>query len=66
MSRDEKDTAGMRKAIAAERDTVRTLIPLRGQDSRIGFEASNQYYYTLRDLVEKLINLDWLEKQLNR
>lgn len=25
-------------------------------DSRIGFEASNHYYYSLNDLIEKMVN----------
>ena len=29
-------------------------------DSRIGFEASNQYYYLPLDLVEKVINCDYI------
>jgi len=29
-------------------------------DSRIGFEASNQYYYIPLDLAEKIVNCDQL------
>ena len=32
------------------------LYTLQSQDSRIGFEASNQYYYVPTDLLEKIIN----------
>jgi hypothetical protein len=31
-------------------------------DSRIGFEASNQYYYVSQDLMEKVINCEYLRK----
>ena len=48
-------------ALAAE------LYRLTLQDSRIGFEASNQYFYLPLDLVEKVVNcqyvLDQAEKQ---
>lgn len=39
------------------------LFELAGQDSRIGFEASNQYYYVAQDLVEKVLNCRRLLKQ---
>lgn len=58
--RDAGDKAGMKAAIRDEQNTVASLIPLRAEDSRIGFEASNQYYYSMQDLVEKQINLAYL------
>ena len=30
------------------------------QDSRIGYEASNHYYFTRNDLAEKVINCTFL------
>jgi len=33
-------------------------------DSRIGFEASNHYYYTLNDLREKVLNCEYLKKAM--
>ena len=47
-----------------EMKVVQTLIKLRLQDSRIGFESSNQYFYTLQDLKEKMINLAYCEEGL--
>ena len=35
------------------------------KDSRIGYEASNHYYYTDRDLIEKIINCEYLKKKYN-
>jgi hypothetical protein len=32
------------------------LLPLCAADARVGFEASNHYYYVPQDLVEKLVN----------
>ena len=34
------------------------------EDSTIGFESSNQYYYTPLDLVEKVINCEYLKEVL--
>jgi hypothetical protein len=42
----------LRDEIAAAKE----LLVLTRQDSRIGFEASNQYYYLPQDLVEKVID----------
>ena len=35
------------------------------RDSRIGFEASNHYYYTLNDLREKVISCAGILEKLN-
>ena len=40
------------------------LFKVTRQDSRIGFEASNQYYYVPQDLVEKVINCKYVGKEL--
>ena len=39
-----------------EIEAARQLFDLARQDSRIGFEASNHYYYVPQDLIEKVIN----------
>ncbi len=39
---------------------ARRLFTLTSEDSRIGFEASNHYYYVPLDLAEKVINCRWL------
>lgn len=31
------------------------------RDSRIGFEASNHYYYTVADLKEKILNCEFIK-----
>ena len=43
--------------ITAEIDNAKRLFTLTRQDPRIGFEASNHYYYLPLDLVEKVIKL---------
>ncbi len=54
----DKNAAELRCIIdEAKEDTVR-LIALMREDARIGFEASNQYYYADRHLIEKILNLD--------
>ena len=35
---------------------------LAKEDSRIGFEASNQYHYLPLDLVEKVVNCEYVLK----
>ena len=50
----------MRGSVQAELALARRLFTLAQEDSRIGFEASNQYYYLPVDLVEKVINCRWL------
>ena len=63
-ARNADDAAGMRAAIASEKGAVRRLLSLRAQDSRLGYEASNHYFYTVNDLIEKCLQLDWLEGKM--
>jgi hypothetical protein len=46
----------MLKAADTEMTLAKRLHALQSLDARIGFEASNQYFYTPLDLVEKVIN----------
>ncbi|MFC5407581.1 hypothetical protein [Cohnella soli] len=58
-----------RKLIALavmEADNVRQLLALVNRDSRIGFEASNHYYYTVQDLMEKMLNCAHITGQLRQ
>lgn len=64
MAREAGDRAEMLRIICAERDAVKRLIEIRKKDSRIGYEASNHYFYALNGLAEKLVNLDWVEEKL--
>lgn len=47
-----------------EREITIELIELMANDSCIGFEASNHYFYTERNLLEKIINTDKLIQEL--
>ena len=63
---DEKARSEMLAIIESERTNVMNMLALRHKDDRIGYEASNHYYYTVNDLIEKLINIDYCKAELNR
>ena len=48
--------AAMEKVLKDEIALARRLHAIQSRDSRIGFEASNQYYYVPVDLMEKVLN----------
>ena len=63
MARDAKDHPALARLADAEATLAIRLHALQCRDSRIGFEASNQYYYIPLDLVEKAINCRWIAAQ---
>ena len=60
------DRARMRECAREELALARELHGIARRDSRIGFEASNHYYYTLNDLREKVVNCAYILRQLER
>ena len=48
--------AELERLLRAEMGLARRLHAIQRSDSRIGFEASNQYYYVPVDLAEKVVN----------
>jgi hypothetical protein len=50
----------LRQVLSDEVELARDLLALTCEDSRIGFEASNDYYYLPQDLVEKMLNCRYL------
>ncbi|HOQ86987.1 MAG TPA: hypothetical protein PLQ89_14840 [Phycisphaerae bacterium] len=56
--------ARMRELARKEMAIAREMFTLTRMDSRIGYEASNHYYYMPLDMVEKVINCDYVLKQL--
>jgi hypothetical protein len=54
----------LRRILKSEIELARRLYQIQSCDSRIGFEASNQYYYVPLDLVEKVLNCRNLLAQL--
>ncbi len=57
--------AVLETVLRSELEVARRLHALQRADSRLGFEASNQYYYIPADLAEKALNCqDLLERWL--
>jgi hypothetical protein len=54
------DSAAMRGTVQEELELTHMLYEIARRDSRIGFEASNHYYYCLNDLAEKMINCEYI------
>jgi len=53
------------KVLAEESALAKQLHEIQSRDARIGFEASNQYYYVPGDLIEKVLNCrDLLDRWL--
>lgn len=48
------------RVLQNEIHNARQLYTLTKQDARIGYEASNHFFYLPLDLVEKVINCDWI------
>ena len=59
----ERHRAQIRTLINREIALARELFTLTRHDSRIGFEASNHYYYVPLDLVEKVISCEFLRNR---
>jgi hypothetical protein len=51
------------RTVRDEIDNAKRLFTLTREDPRIGFEASNHYYYLPLDLVEKVINCEYVLKE---
>ena len=63
--------AELERLLRAEMGLARRLHAIQSGDSRIGFEATNQYYYVPVDLAEKVINCHdlltrWLPAERSR
>jgi len=52
------------RIVKIERKNTIKLIELMKEDSKIGFEASNHYFYSVNNLIEKIINLDLIKNKL--
>ena len=42
------------------------MFELASADSRLGYEAANHYFYVPLDLVEKVVDCEYLKQQLNK
>jgi hypothetical protein len=56
----------MRRITETELTLAQEMFALTREDSRIGYEASNHYYYYPFDLAEKVVNCDWVLRRLSR
>ncbi|MBQ2714231.1 MAG: hypothetical protein IJF76_01185 [Clostridia bacterium] len=56
------DAKTLLRYVEEEKVLVRKLFDLAGQDCRIGYEASQHYYFTQNTFLEKMLNIDYLEK----
>jgi hypothetical protein len=59
-----KNANELRRIVKDEEAAAVELYRLCREDSRVGFEASNHYYYLPQDLIEKVLNCREIEKQL--
>ncbi len=64
LARREKDVAKMQAALNLEEELTKAQYALAAMDSRLGFEASNHYYYTQNAYLEKFINLQSVRKEI--
>lgn len=55
--------ANFEKELKTEMKLIKELYLLTARDSKIGFEASNQYVFTQNAFLEKIINLKNISKQ---
>jgi hypothetical protein len=56
MTRVEAHPQSLKEILEEEIDLALMLYRIVCRDSRVGFEASNHYYYTRNDLLEKVLN----------
>ena len=63
-NRDENNWDKSLLAVQDEIKNLENLINIRLLDSKIGYESSTHYFYTLQDLKEKLINLEYVKQNL--
>ena len=62
----EGDRDGMRICAEKEMSDAKELLALVREDARIGFEASNHYFYTERNLVEKIVRMRSFAEMLGK
>ncbi|WP_245189596.1 hypothetical protein [Lunatimonas salinarum] len=58
--KDPKAKIRLQELLLSEIQLANRLFTLQQQDSRIGFEATNHYFYVPTDLQEKVLNCRWL------
>ena len=64
-ARDAGEREKLPALLSEEKALTEWLYRLAASDARIGYEASNHYYFTQNSFLEKLINLDLLMRELS-
>ncbi len=59
------DKTKMLDCVKSEKQNAEELLGLIRLDAKIGFEASNHYFYTERDIIEKILRMEKFENLLN-
>lgn len=52
--------------LSEEKTNAEHLLSLLYQDAKVGYEASNHYFYNERNLIEKIINLNKISKEIEK
>ena len=60
----QNDTATMRNCVIKEKQNAVNLLNLSVTDAKIGYEASNHYFYITPNLIEKILRMEKFEKLL--
>ena len=60
------DVEHMLESVTLEKGNALNLLWLMRGDARIGYEASNHYFYTERNLMEKIVRMGQFERKLRR
>lgn len=55
-AREKGDTVCMREMIRKEEQTARKMLALMNEDSSIGYEAANHYYFSKYQMAEKILS----------
>ena len=58
IARDSNDKETVISMLKEERELLRRLYRLASEDARVGYEASNHYYFTQNNLIEKFVNIE--------
>lgn len=60
IARDSGDRESMKRIATNERDIAKEMLTLMNENSAIGFEAANHYYFSKGQLAEKIINCEYI------
>lgn len=64
LAKEKGNTKAMKICLKKEKENAKNLLALLVEDAKIGFEASNHYVYTERNLIEKIIRMEVFAEKL--